>query len=80
MWVNTIEVYVKDLDTENKKVSLLQLRTIPGRNSKPSIPLAKRVHGSGCFITKFGARRILPGVDGLVHISEISRERVEKFP
>ena len=30
-------------------------------------------------ITKFGAFvRILPGVDGLVHISEISNERVEK--
>mgnify|MGYP002229369333 CR=1 FL=1 len=30
-------------------------------------------------ITKFGAFvRILPGVDGLVHISEISNERVNK--
>ena len=30
-------------------------------------------------ITKFGAFvRILPGVDGLVHISEISNDRVEK--
>ena len=30
-------------------------------------------------ITKFGAFvRILPGIDGLVHISEISNERVEK--
>ncbi len=30
-------------------------------------------------LTKFGAFvRILPGVDGLVHISEISNERVEK--
>jgi len=30
-------------------------------------------------ITNFGAFvRILPGIDGLVHISEISNERVEK--
>ena len=30
-------------------------------------------------LTKFGAFvRILPGVDGLVHISEISNDRVEK--
>ena len=30
-------------------------------------------------ITKFGAFvRILPGIDGLVHISEISNERVNK--
>ncbi len=32
-----------------------------------------------CPLTKFGAFvRILPGVDGLVHISEISNDRVEK--
>ena len=31
------------------------------------------------ILTKFGAFvRILPGVDGLVHISEISNDRVEK--
>ena len=30
-------------------------------------------------LTKFGAFvRILPGIDGLVHISEISNDRVEK--
>ena len=30
-------------------------------------------------ITKFGAFvRIMPGIDGLVHISEISNERVNK--
>ena len=30
-------------------------------------------------LTKFGAFvRILPGIDGLVHISEISHDRVEK--
>ena len=34
---------------------------------------------SGPSITKFGAFvRIMPGIDGLVHISEISNERVNK--
>ena len=37
------------------------------------------VEGKVTGITKFGAFvRILPGVDGLVHISEISNDRVEK--
>ena len=37
------------------------------------------VEGKVTGITKFGAFvRILPGIDGLVHISEISNERVNK--
>ena len=37
------------------------------------------LEGKVSGITKFGAFvRILPGIDGLVHISEISNERVEK--
>ena len=37
------------------------------------------LEGKVTGITKFGAFvRILPGVDGLVHIREISNERVEK--
>ena len=36
-------------------------------------------HAPVVSLTKFGAFvRILPGVDGLVHISEISNDRVEK--
>ena len=52
-------------------------RTIPGRNSRSShrqyhMPVVSITKSSGAFV------RILPGIDGLVHISEISNERVEK--
>ena len=65
---DTIEVYVKDIDRENHKVSL-------GYKKSEDNPWEQlRVS-----LTKFGAFvRILPGVDGLVHISEISNDRVEK--
>ena len=37
------------------------------------------LEGKVTGITKFGAFvRIMPGIDGLVHISEISNERVNK--
>ena len=42
-------------------------------------PIGSTFHAPVVSLTKFGAFvRILPGVDGLVHISEISNDRVEK--
>ena len=80
---DTIEVYVKDLDTENKKVSLgyKKAEDNPWEKFKAEYPVGSEFTAPVVSITKFGAFvRILPGVDGLVHISEISRERVEKVP
>ena len=80
---DTIEVYVKDLDTENKKVSLgyKKAEDNPWEKFKAEYPIGSEFTAPVVSITKFGAFvRILPGVDGLVHISEISRERVEKVP
>ena len=76
-----IEVYVKDLDTENKKVSLgyKKAEDNPWEKFKAEYPIGSVFTAPVVSITKFGAFvRILPGVDGLVHISEISNERVEK--
>ena len=78
---DTIEVYVKALDPENHKVSLgfKKLRTTPGEQLKTDYPIGSTFTAPVVSITKFGAFvRILPGIDGLVHISEISNERVEK--
>ena len=78
---DTIEVYVKDLDMENKKVSLgyKKAEDNPWEKFKAEYPIGSEFTAPVVSITKFGAFvRILPGVDGLVHISEISRERVEK--
>ena len=78
---DTIEVYVKDLDRENKKVSLgyKKAEDNPWEKLRNEYPIGSVFTAPVVSITKFGAFvRILPGVDGLVHISEISNERVEK--
>ena len=78
---DTIEVYVKDLDRENKKVSLgyKKPEDNPWEKLRNEYPIGSVFTAPVVSITKFGAFvRILPGVDGLVHISEISNERVEK--
>ncbi len=76
-----IDVYVKDLDRENKKVSLgyKKAEDNPWEKLKNEYPIGSVFTAPVVSITKFGAFvRILPGVDGLVHISEISNDRVEK--
>lgn len=78
---DSIEVYVKDVDVENKKVSLgyKKAEDNPWEKLKNEYPIGSTFTAPVVSITKFGAFvRILPGVDGLVHISEISNERVEK--
>ncbi len=78
---DSIEVYVKDLDTENKKVSLgfKKVEDNPWEKLKNEYPIGSAFSASVVSLTQFGAFvRILPGIDGLVHISEISHERVEK--
>ena len=76
-----IDVYVKDLDRDNKKVSLgyKKAEDNPWEKLKNEYPIGSVFTAPVVSITKFGAFvRILPGVDGLVHISEISNDRVEK--
>ena len=78
---DTIEVYVKDIDRENHKVSLGYKKSEdnPWEQLRSSYPVGSVFHAPVVSLTKFGAFvRILPGVDGLVHISEISNDRVEK--
>ena len=78
---DTIEVYVKALDTENHKVSLgyKKPEDNPWVKLQNEYPIGSVFTAPVVSITKFGAFvRILPGIDGLVHISEISNDRVEK--
>ena len=78
---DTIEVYVKSYDPENQKVSLgyKKEEDNPWEKHKNEYPIGSEFEAPVVSITKFGAFvRILPGIDGLVHISEISNERVNK--
>ena len=78
---DTIEVYVKSYDPENQKVSLgyKKEEDNPWEKLKNEYPIGSEFEAPVVSIPKFGAFvRILPGIDGLVHISEISNERVNK--
>ena len=78
---DTIEVYVKSYDPENQKVSLgyKKEEDNPWEKLKNEYPIGSEFEAPVVSITKFGAFvRFLPGIDGLVHISEISNERVNK--
>lgn len=78
---DSIDVYVKSYDPENQKVSLgyKKEEDNPWEQLKTGYPIGSEFVAPVVSITKFGAFvRILPGVDGLVHISEISNERVNK--
>ncbi len=76
-----VEVYVKDVDRANQKVSLgyKKKEDNPWEKLKTEYPIGSTFTAPVVSLTQFGAFvRILPGIDGLVHISEISHERVEK--
>ena len=78
---DTIEVYVKGIDAENRKISLGYKK--PDEN--PWLIFANNYHVDDVVtvkivsMTSYGAfARIIPGIDGLIHISKIANKRVEK--
>ena len=76
-----IHVQVLKMDMENKRVSLgmKQLMDDPFRVKLSEIVEGAEVTGKVVRFTEFGAFiELAPGVDGLVHISEIARRRIEK--
>lgn len=76
-----IDVFVKDLDAETHKVSLGYKKSEddPWEKLRTDFPIGSVFTAKVVSTTKFGAFvNIMPGIDGLIHISEISNERVEK--
>ncbi len=76
---DTVEVYVKDLDAENKKISLgyKKVEDNPWEILKRDYPVDSDVECKIVSLTTFGAfAQIIPGVDGLVHISQISHKHI----
>lgn len=78
---DTVEVYIKDLDPEKGKISLGYKKTEdnPWEILKRDYPEGTVTEATIVGMTDFGAfANILPGIDGLIHISQISTERIEK--
>ncbi len=70
-----IDVLIVSLDTDNRRMSLSikQLDKNPWENINQEFKVGEKVKGSISNITDFGVFvQLKPGVDGLVHISDLS--------
>ncbi len=77
---DTLEVYIKDLNREENRISLGYKKTEdnPWEIFKANYQVGDVVKATIVSITSFGAfARIIDGVDGLIHISQIADKKVE---
>lgn len=76
-----IEVYIKALDPEKRKISLgyKKVEDNPWEILRRDYPIGSEVTAKVVGMTAFGAfAQIIPGIDGLIHISQIADHRIEK--
>ena len=76
---DTVEVYIKALDAENKKISLgyKKIEDNPWEILKRDYPVDSEIECKIVSLTSFGAfAQIIPGVDGLIHISQIAYKHI----
>lgn len=76
-----IEVFVKAVDTENKKISLGYRKDEdnPWKIFTDKYSVGDVAEVQIVSLVAFGAfAQIIPGIDGLIHISQLSNSRVEK--
>jgi 4-hydroxy-3-methylbut-2-enyl diphosphate reductase len=75
-----IEVYIKDLDKDNNRISLGYKKTEdnPWEKFKANYQIGDVISAKIVSITPFGAfAQIIDGVDGLIHISQLANKRVD---
>ncbi|MBQ8731979.1 MAG: bifunctional 4-hydroxy-3-methylbut-2-enyl diphosphate reductase/30S ribosomal protein S1 [Oscillospiraceae bacterium] len=78
---DTVEVYIKDLNAEKKKISLgfKKAEDNPWEIFKANYEVGQTVTAKIAGMTAFGAfAEIIPGIDGLIHISQIADRHVAK--
>ena len=76
-----VEAIVLGIDVENERVSLgvKQLNSDPWSTAAERYPLNTRIHGKVSSVADFGVFvEIEEGIEGLIHISQLSNERVDK--
>jgi small subunit ribosomal protein S1 len=77
-----VTAVITDINKDKKKISLSikQLEENPWENLEQKYPIGSTVEGEISKITDFGAFvKLASGIEGLVHISEISAEQVAKI-
>ncbi len=78
-----IEVKILDIDWQRERISLglKQLHPYPWKDVAEKYPVGTRVQGKVVSITNYGAFiELEPGIEGLVHISEMSWTRNVRHP
>ncbi len=76
---DTVKVYIKALDKENKKISLgyKRIEDNPWEILKRDYPVGSIVEAKVVGITTFGAfANVIDGIDGLIHISQIADRHI----
>lgn len=76
---DVIDVYIRALDREKKKISLgyRKVEDNPWEILRRDYPVGSVVEVEIAGMTAFGAfGRIIPGIDGLIHISQLSDKRI----
>ncbi|HCR43731.1 MAG TPA: bifunctional 4-hydroxy-3-methylbut-2-enyl diphosphate reductase/30S ribosomal protein S1 [Ruminococcaceae bacterium] len=78
---DTVTVRIKALDREKGKVSLTYKKPEddPWEILKNTYPVGSKIEVKIVGMTSFGAfAQVIPGIDGLIHISQIADHRIEK--
>jgi small subunit ribosomal protein S1 len=76
-----VEAVVLGVDVENERISLgvKQLTPDPWSSLRERYPDGSRVHGKVTSVADFGVFvEIEDGIEGLIHVSQLSTERVDK--
>jgi small subunit ribosomal protein S1 len=76
-----VEAVVLAIDVENERISLgvKQLQEDPWNRVPARYPIGSKIHGSVTSVTDFGVFvEIEEGLEGLIHVSQLSTERVDK--
>ena len=76
-----IEGIILTVDAENAKfyIGLKQLQEDPWKRIEERLPVGNSIEGEVVRVTDFGGFvELETGIEGLIHISELSEERVEK--
>ncbi|HEY2404694.1 MAG TPA: 30S ribosomal protein S1 [Polyangiaceae bacterium] len=77
----TVKVLKYNAETERVSLGMKQTQEDPWNHVEEAYPLGKRVHGKVMSLTDYGAFvELEPGVEGLIHVSEMSWTKKVKHP
>jgi small subunit ribosomal protein S1 len=77
----TVKVLKYNAETERVSLGLKQTQEDPWNHAEEAYPVGKRVRGKTMSLTDYGAFiELEPGVEGLIHVSEMSWTKKIKHP